>query len=228
MFDKDLTPFFKKINIKPKNTEIYERAFTHSSFNFDANTNHKDYEKLEFMGDSIIGFVVAELVYTLHNDLSQGDMTKVRSNLVQSRNLKILARRYDMDKYVLVGKSLVNQNYLEMPHLLEDIFEAVMGALYIDQGLKTTYGVIKSIFYESVLNFDFSTFNDYKSTLQEEFQSEKKTSVQYKVTKESGPAHDRMFEVEVSYNNLILGKGSGKTKKDAEQAAAKDALSKKA
>ena len=224
----ELTPFFRKINIKPKNLSLYEMAFTHSSYNFDANTSHKDYERLEFIGDSIIGFVVADLCYTLHPELSQGDMTKIRSNLVQSQSLKALAAKYDMQNYVKVGKSLQNTDIMGMPHLLEDIFEAVMGAVYLDQGLKTAYGVIKNIFYGSVKTFDFSAFHDYKSKLQEEMQAESRQAVEYKLINESGPAHSRTFEVEVTFNGLVLGSGSGKSKKDAEQAAAKDALSKKA
>src|SRR5574344_1195667 len=117
--------FFKKINVKPKNIKLYEMAFTHKSYNFDANTSHVDYERLEFMGDAIVGFVVADLCYTLHPELSQGDMTKLRSNLVQAGALKSLAVKYNMDKYVKVGKSLQNVNILAMPHLLEDIFESV-------------------------------------------------------------------------------------------------------
>lgn len=220
--------FFEKINIKPNNINIYRTALTHSSFNFDANTTHRDYERLEFMGDSIIGFVVADLAYNLHPDLSQGDMSKLRSNLVQSASLKSIAAEYDLDKYVIVGKSLVHQDLTKMSHLLEDIFEAVMGAIYLDQGLKIAYGIVKSIFYDRVKKFDFSALHDYKSKLQEEFQAEKRQSVEYEVLSESGPAHDRVFTVAVKYDGLLLGKGEARTKKDAEQMAAKDALSKRA
>ncbi|MEG0034531.1 MAG: ribonuclease III [Bacilli bacterium] len=224
----ELDNFFVKINIVPNNLAIYKTAFTHSSFNFDANTTHRDYERLEFMGDSLIGFVVADLAFNLHSDLSQGDMSKLRSTLVQSQGLKELAMKYEMEKYVIVGKSLLNQDLSKMSHLLEDVFEAVIGAIYLDQGLKKAYGVVKGIFYDKVKDFDFTTLHDYKSRLQEEFQAETRQSVEYIVLKESGPAHDRVFKVAVKFGDIVLGTGEARSKKDAEQAAAKDALSKKA
>ena len=225
--NNNLNEFFKALNIKPKNLPLYERAFTHSSFNFDAKTDHKDYERLEFIGDSVIGFVVADLAYTLHPELSQGEMTKLRSTLVQSQNLNRLAKNYHMERYIKVGNSLRNQDLSKMTHLLEDVFEAVVGAMYIDQGLKTTYGIVKKIFYPEVKNFNFSMLHDYKSQLQEEIQAENREAVEYVVVKESGPSHDKVFEVEVRLENLTLGKGVGKSKKEAEQSAAKDALSKR-
>ena len=223
----NLNEFFKSLNIKPKNLSLYERAFTHSSFNFDAKTDHKDYERLEFIGDSVIGFVVADLAYNLHPDLAQGEMTKLRSTLVQSQNLNKLAKSYHMEKYIKVGNSLKNQDLTKMTHLLEDVFEAVIGAMYLDQGLKTTYGIVKKIFYPEVKNFNFSMLHDFKSQLQEEIQAENREAVEYVVVKESGPSHDKTFEVEVRLENITLGKGVGKSKKEAEQLAAKDALSKR-
>lgn len=222
-----LDEFFKSLNIKPKNLSLYERAFTHSSFNFDAKTDHKDYERLEFIGDSVIGFVVADLAYNLHKELSQGEMTKMRSTLVQSQNLNKLAKNYHLERYIKVGNSLKNQDLSKMTHLLEDVFEAVIGAMYLDQGLRTTYGIVKKIFYPEVKNFNFSMLHDYKSQLQEEIQAENREAVEYVVVKESGPSHDKTFEVEVRLENITLGKGVGKSKKEAEQLAAKDALSKR-
>lgn len=220
--------FFKSLNIKPNNISLYERAFTHSSFNFDARTDHKDYERLEFIGDSLIGFVVADLAFNLHPDLSQGEMTKLRSTLVQTENLTKLAKSYHMENYVRVGKSLKQQDLSRMSHLLEDIFEAVIGALYLDQGLKMAYGVVKKIFYPEVKYFNPSKLHDYKSQLQEEIQSENRDAVEYILVSEEGPAHDKIFEMEVKLDGITLGRGKGKTKKLAEQQAAKEALAKRA
>lgn len=220
--------FFAVANIRPKNIEYYDLAFTHKSYNFDMKTSHKDYERLEFMGDSVIGFVVADLCYQLHPELDQGDMSKMRSALVQAANLKKLAVKYHMDEYVKVGNSLKHTDIHQMPHLLEDIFEAVIGAVYLDQGLDTTYGVVKNIFYGLVKTFNFDSIKDYKSKLQEEIQAESRTAVDYRVVREFGPSHSKTFEIEVRFNGIVLGRGIGKTKKEAEQNAAKDALSKKA
>ena len=215
----------KKLGFKYHNLNIYFQAFTHKSY---AN-EHKlpCNERLEFIGDSVIGFVVADLAYNLHPDLSQGEMTKLRSTLVQSQNLNKLAKGYHLEKYIRVGNSLKNQDLSKMTHLLEDVFEAVIGAMYLDQGLRTTYGIVKKIFYPEVKNFNFSMLHDYKSQLQEEIQAENREAVEYVVVKESGPSHNKIFEVEVRLEKITLGKGVGKSKKEAEQLAAKDALSKR-
>lgn len=223
---KDLNDFFKELNIKPKNKSIYEIAFTHSSFNFDAKTSHKDYERLEFMGDAFINFTVADLAYNLRNDLDQGEMTKLRSNLVQQQALTKLAKKYHLIDYIKVGKSLKNQDLSKMPHLLEDIFEAVIGAIYIDQGINYTYNLVKKLFIKEVKNFNNNQLHDYKTTLQELFQADKRESVKYSVIKEYGPPHDRVFIVDVTFDKIILGTGKGKTKKEAEQNAAYEALKK--
>ena len=223
---KDLDYFFKDFNLKPNNKAIYEIAFTHSSFNFDAKTSHKDYERLEFMGDSFINFVVADLAYNLRSDLDQGEMTKLRSTLVQQQGLTKLAKKYNLKDYIRVGKSLQNQDLEKMPHLLEDIFEAVIGAMYVDQGLNKTYHFVRNLFFDEVKNFSTEQLHDYKSTLQELLQGETRQTVTYKVLDEIGPQHDKTFVVEACYGNIILGKGKGKSKKEAEQNAAKEALKK--
>lgn len=223
---KDLDYFFKDFNLKPNNKAIYEIAFTHSSFNFDAKTSHKDYERLEFMGDSFINFVVADLAYNLRSDLDQGEMTKLRSTLVQQQGLTKLAKKYNLKDYIRVGKSLQNQDLEKMPHLLEDIFEAVIGAMYVDQGLNKTYDFVRNLFFDEVKNFSIEQLHDYKSTLQELLQGETRQTVTYKVLDEIGPQHDKTFVVEACYGNIILGKGKGKSKKEAEQNAAKKALKK--
>lgn len=223
---KDLDYFFKDFNLKPNNKAIYEIAFTHSSFNFDAKTSHKDYERLEFMGDSFLNFVVADLAYNLRSDLDQGEMTKLRSTLVQQQGLTKLAKKYNLKDYIRVGKSLQNQDLEKMPHLLEDIFEAVIGAMYVDQGLNKTYDFVRNLFFDEVKNFSTEQLHDYKSTLQELLQGETRQTVTYKVLDEIGPQHDKTFIVEACYGNIILGKGKGKSKKEAEQNAAKEALKK--
>ena len=222
----NLDSFFKEMHIKPKNVSIYETAFTHASYNSDANTSHKDYERLEFMGDSFINFVVADLAYNLRSDLDQGEMTKLRSTLVQQQGLTKLAKKYNLKDYIRVGKSLQNQDLEKMPHLLEDIFEAVIGAMYVDQGLNKTYDFVRNLFFDEVKNFSTEQLHDYKSTLQELLQGETRQTVTYKVLDEIGPQHDKTFIVEACYGNIILGKGKGKSKKEAEQNAAKEALKK--
>lgn len=225
---KDLEEFYKKFNIKPHNKDLYEMAFTHSSFNSDAKTMHHDYERLEFMGDSVIGFVVASLIFKHHQNMSEGEMTRTRSSLVQSLALAKYATALGFNEYIRSGHSLSFEEASKNHNILEDIFEAVTGAIYIDQGINFSIKFLTKIFEQDVINFKISDYKDYKSLLQEAMQAEYRESVVYKVVKDYGPPHDKTFEVQVSFNNCVLGKGVGKSKKEAEQNAAREALSKKA
>lgn len=228
MTRKNLDQFFKKFNITPKNRELFEMAFTHSSFNSDAKTIHHDYERLEFIGDSVLGFVVASLIYKYHPEMKEGEMTRTRSSLVQSNSLAKYAINLGYNEYIRAGHSLSLEEASKNHNILEDVFEAVIGALYLDQGIEFCIKFITKIFKDDVINFKIDDFKDYKSLLQEAMQAEYRESVTYRVIREMGPPHDKTFEVEVLFNNCILGKGSGKSKKEAEQNAASDALKKKA
>ncbi|MBQ9266623.1 MAG: ribonuclease III [Bacilli bacterium] len=223
-----LDSFFKKYNIKPKNVELYEMAFTHSSYNWDAKTSHHDYERLEFVGDSVVGFVVGTKLFRTHKDMREGDLTKSRSFLVQTDYLAKLALREGFDQYILTGKSMTQQELSNHKSILEDVFEAVMGAIYLDQGIEFVRKLIERIYGDEIENFVLTELKDYKSMLQEAMQAEYRESVEYILIDEKGPPHDKTFTVEVRFNGLILGHGTGKSKKAAEQMAAQDALDKKA
>ncbi len=223
---ENLVKFLKSFGINPKNIELYEMAFTHSSFNSDAKTHHHDYERLEFMGDSVLGFVVASLIYNYHPEMNEGSMTKARSTLVQTASLAKKAREYHYDEYIRAGHSLTKEQALKNDHILEDIFEAVLGAIYLDQGIQIAFKYVVNMFENDVKNFQPTEVKDYKSRLQEAMQAEYRESVTYKVISEKGPPHDRTFEVEVYFNSQALGTGIGKSKKEAEQKAAQDALNK--
>ena len=223
-----LNDFFTKFGIKPNNIELYEMAFTHSSFNSDANTHHHDYERLEFMGDSVLGFVIASMLFKAHPSMLEGELTKAKSYLVQTDYLSDLAKQEHYAELIRAGHSLTNKDIRNNKSILEDVFEAVIGAIYLDQGIEVATRFIKTLYKDEINNFVITEMKDYKSMLQEAMQAEYRESVKYKVTQEKGPPHDRTFFVEVSFNNIILGRGVGKSKKIAEQNAAKDALSKKA
>lgn len=223
-----LDSFFKKYNIKPKNVELYEMAFTHSSYNWDAKTSHHDYERLEFVGDSVVGFVVGTKLFNTHKDMREGELTKARSFLVQTDYLAKLALKEGFDKYIRTGKSMTSDDFSNHKSILEDIFEAVMGAIYLDQGIEFVRKVIEKIYGDEIENFVLTELKDFKSMLQEAMQAEYRESVEYVVIEEKGPPHNKMFSVEVRFNGLILGRGTGKSKKAAEQMAAQDALNKKA
>ena len=218
---------FSHFNVDIKNNDLYLLALTHPSCNSENNTKHQDYEKLEFVGDSVVGFVSADLIYKHHPEMDQGLMSKLRSYLVRSKSLANYSRKYNFHEYIRIGHSISKDQLFHSDKILEDVFEALIGALYLDQGIEVAYRVIEEIFTEDIINTGMDELVDSKTRLQEEIQSEYREAVKYVLIGESGPAHDRTFEVEVLFNGLVLGRGSGKSKKAAEEAAAKDALSKR-
>ena len=215
------------LNIKPNSLELYEMALTHPSCNADNKTKHKDYERLEFVGDSVLGFVTADLIFNCHNDMNQGHMSKLRSFLVCSKSLANYARVYKIVDYVKTGHSISKDQLYKSDKILEDVFEALIGAIYLDLGFEDAYRTIKNIFSKDIKNTKIDDVIDAKTRLQEEIQAEYRDEVRYVLISEEGPAHDRTFTVEVRFNDLTLGRGKGKSKKMAEEAAARDALSKR-
>ncbi len=225
---KDIRELLERIQIRPDNLDLYELALTHSSFNADANTKHQDYERLEYIGDAVLGFVVADLIFNIHTKMDQGVMSKLRSHLVQSKSLASYARKIKLYDYIITGHSIDPDTIISSNKILEDVFEALVGAIYLDQGIKKAHSYIKWIFYNDIKYFDLDSLTDYKTRLQEEMQSEYRDSVTYRLIKEEGPAHNKVFESMVYFNGEALAKGIGKTKKASEQDAARNALKKKA
>ena len=223
----NVSDLLKKLHITYKDLAIYEQALTHPSYNGDANTKHQDYEKLEFMGDSVLGYVTADLVYKNRPEMSEGDLTKLRSVLVSTKPLAAYARKISLDQYVRIGHSISASQVKENDKILENVFESLIGAIYLDAGLKSAYRFIKYILLKDIKTYDADNLTDYKTKLQEEIQAEHRDAVQYVTISQSGPAHDRTFTVQVRYNDIVLGTGTGKSKKKAEEMAAKDALSKR-
>lgn len=223
---KDLHELLAKFSIKPHNIELFELAFTHSSFNADSKTKHHDYERLEFLGDSVVGFVVAELAYKSHPEMSQGELTKLKSALVASHPLSELGRELGIYEYIRVGNSY-NKDLITSDSLIEDVFEAFLGAIYLDQGYLVARKFLIEHMYGAIQSFKIDQLKDYKSKLQEEIQAEHRESVKYEVIRQDGPPHDRVFTVQVSFDGIVLGVGQGPTKKKAEQEAARVALEKR-
>ena len=215
----------KNLHIAYKNINVYEQALTHPSYNGDANTKHQDYEKLEFMGDAVLGYVTADLVYKYRPEMSEGNLTKLRSVLVSTKHLAAYSRKINIPEYIRIGHSITLNQVKQSDKILENVLEALIGATYLDAGLKTAYKLIEGLLLEDIKAYDADNLTDYKSKLQEEFQAEHRDAVQYVTVETKGPAHDRTFKVQVMYNNIVLGEGTGKSKKKAEEMAAKSALS---
>lgn len=223
-----LSKLFKYFHLKPKNERPYELAFTHPSYNLDAKSCHEDYERLEFLGDAILGASVADLSFQAHPECDQGFLTKLRSSLVNTKALAKYARYHHLADYIVVGNSFSGE-ITKSDKMLENVFEAFIGAVYIDLGFKAAYGIVKRIFEHDILNYTPEKTIDYKSRLQEETQLEHRHSVTFRQVSVNGPAHNRIYEMEVVLDgDVILGRGSGPSKKAAEQEAAKKALEKRA
>ena len=212
--------FLEKYNISIKNNELLLTALTHSSYANEHDCEH--YERLEFLGDAVLELITSDYFYNNEN-LSEGEMTKKRASYVCEEALAKYAEEIGYIPYIRVGHGQLN-NINET--IIADIFEAILGVIYLDCG----YEVAKKYIYDIVIPHikDKDTYlSDYKSALQELIQTDKKT-LEYVLIEESGPAHDKTFTVEVKVDNIIYGKGVGKSKKEAEQLAAKDAFNKQA
>ena len=224
---RNINELFDIIKVKPNNLEFYDLALTHPSYNADANTKHFDYERFEYMGDAVLDFVVADLIFHEFSDMDQGKMSKLRSHLVKSHTLSDYARNIQLADFIKTGHSINAKQVLQSDKILEDCFEALIGAIYLDQGIEFVFNYIKELFQEDIKKLGQIDLTDYKSKLQEEMQSEHRESVHYVTIREYGPAHDRTYEVNVLFNDIVLASGVGKSKKAAEEDAAKNALKKR-
>ena len=214
-----------RFNIKTNNMHIYDTAFSHSSYCNEHNLK-EDYQRLEFLGDKVLDLIMSDYLYNTTN-YEEGKMTKIRSMYVCENALYEYALLLDFPKYVKVGKGEEASGGKHRKATLADMFESFLGAVYLDQG----YRKAKEIVYEVVIPFIIDKpetfFMDYKSNLQEMVQTTKKSAI-YELVKEEGPAHDRKFTMNVVVDGIVLGTGVAKSKKEAEQEAARHALEKQA
>ena len=212
----------EKFNITPNHKSLYEKAFTHTSY---ANENDTtSYERLEYLGDAVLELIMSEYLYK-NTEYDEGKMTKLRSHYVCENALYEYSIRLGLNEYLLLGKGEEETGGRNRKAIVADIFEAFIGAMYLDQGLD----FVKNFIYTNIIpwieNNEINFFSDYKSILQEFVQTDKR-SLEYVVVKEDGPAHNKTFEVVVKIDDIIYGKGIAHSKKEAEQEAAKDALKK--
>ena len=224
---RDIKELLNNLEIPFKDLSLYILALTHPSYNADANTKHEDYERLEFMGDAVLGFVCADLIFKIHDEMDQGNMSKLRSYLVKSASLANYARKINLQNYIRAGHSLNAEQIARSNKILEDVFEALIGAIYLELGIEFASEYLSKFLVEDIKNTDLSVLTDPKTRLQEEMQAEHRDSVKYVVIKETGPAHDRTFTVNVIFNGIVLATGVGKSKKAAEEDAARNALAKR-
>lgn len=207
-----------------RDERLFNLAMTHSSAAQNSVTD--SYERLEFYGDAVLSLVVAQYLYEKHPDWDQGMMSKARSSVVQEAPLAERAKFLGLDRYVDLGPGEESTAGRERPSILCDIFEAVIGAIYIESGLeKARWFVLEQLdpYLRQVSSGDLSP-NDHKSKLQEVAQALWRKTPTYRIADERGGDHERRFTVEVVFGDDVIGEGQGRSKKDAEQAAAKEAL----
>ena len=214
----------EKIGYHFHDRELLTTALTHSSY---ANEKHGDiqsYERLEFLGDSILGYVTAEFLYTHEPRLPEGRMTRLRAELVCEISLHKTALELGLGRYMRLGRGEEHTGGRERPSILADMVEAIIAALYLDCGMAEARRFIMEHVLRDVEFGDSHRSADYKTRLQELVQRKSNQVIQYRLTGESGPDHDKTFTFEVLINGAAFGQGSGKTKKEAEQMAACKAL----
>ncbi|MBQ7296513.1 MAG: ribonuclease III [Clostridia bacterium] len=217
-----MSEFEKVIGYEFKNKSLLETALTHSSYANEKQTGKDCNERLEFLGDSVLGVITADYFYHNLAHLPEGEMTKKRAACVCEKSLHGFAKQINLGKYLLLGRGEDNTGGRHRASILADAFEAVIGAIYLDGGLENVRKFVLGFIKEAAAKQ--LSLRDYKTELQEIIQKNPDEHLTYILVGESGPDHDKRFEVEVMLNSNVVGYGMGKSKKLAEQQAAKQAL----
>ena len=213
----------KSIGYTFKNKELLKKALTHTSYAYEHKLESN--EKLEFLGDSILEYISSKYIYCNYNKLKEGEMTKVRAEVVCEASLYKVAQKHNFSDFILIGKSEENSGGKNKPAILADSIEATIAAMYFDGGLEPVERFIVDNLKEAIENSTKHVgMKDFKTVLQEKLQENGDVNIKYSVIKESGPDHDKIFTVKVEVNGKMLATGEGKTKKHAEMEAARKAL----
>lgn len=217
--------FQKEYQVEFDNPELLKQAFIHSSYaNEHQYKNIQDNERLEFLGDAVLEISVSKYIYGKYTSMAEGKMTRLRAALVCEPSLAKIAKEIGFGNYIILGKGEDRSGGRQRISILADVFEAFLGALYIDQGLRAVDNFLMKHMFPRIKNGAYSHTMDYKSKLQEILQQHIRTTATYQDISKSGPAHNRTFTVGVYIKNELLATGRGKSKKIAEQNAAEQAL----
>lgn len=216
----------QKLNYTFRNRELLSEALNHSSYaNEHRGANVHSNERLEFLGDSVLGFVTAEFLFAKHPELPEGDLTRIRAALVCEQSLHEVAQKLELGRYLKLGRGEEGGGGRKRPSILADATEAVFAAVYLDGGI----GEASALIHRVLLDVEREEVvkqrrQDYKTALQELVQRTPGQTITYRLVWETGPDHCRVFVMEVSVNDRVVGRGEGHSKKEAEQAAAAAAL----
>ncbi len=215
----------KKLDYKFNNISLLKNALIHSSYANEIRGNTHSNERLEFLGDSVLSIIVADHIFKKYPTMPEGELTKLRALLVCEKSLCSFARELAIGDYLLLGKGEDRNGGRQRDSILADAFEAILAAIYLDGGIEAAKKHILNTVLRNLEHFsDEYTFKDYKTALQEIIQRNPEENVNYILINEDGPDHNKLFTVEVHLNSNVIGTGSGKSKKQAEQMAARQAL----
>ena len=215
---RNLKELQENLGYKFNDISFLEEALTHSSY-ANENPHVESNERMEFLGDAVLSIVSAEFLYLNYPNTPEGKLSKMRAGMVCTSALAGYATELDLGNFILLGKGEIHVGGEKRPSILENTFEAVIAAIYLDGGMENAKKFVLRFLKE-----EHKSFKDYKTQLQEVVQQNPEEKLSYVITAETGPDHDKTFEAEVHLNSNVIGKGTGKTKKQAEQEAAREAL----
>lgn len=216
--------FLAKRNILINNKPLMEEAFTHSSFANEHRSKLKHNERLEFMGDAVLQIYSSKRIFKLEPPLPEGNMTTLRANLVNEKALAKYVRKFQLNKYLKLGAGEEKTGGRNRDSVIADMFEAFIGALFLDQGYLITEKLLDEIMGDEItISNDIV---DYKTKLQEYVQADKRSDIEYQLLSSRGPSNSPIFEMAVKVDGILLGIGSASSKKEAQKLAAKNALEK--
>ncbi len=214
-----------KIGYHFNNKDLLKEALTHSSYANEHKAQKIKYnERLEFLGDAVLSIVVSDYIFKNCPELPEGELTKLRASLVCEKSLYKFAKMINLGSFLVLSKGERNNGGSNRPSILSDAFEALIAAIYIDGGMEFASKHILNFVIPEIKNTKQKKIKDYKTTLQEIIQKNPGEQLEYVLVNESGPDHNKHFVVEVHLNSNVIGKGGGRSKKEAEQQAAREAL----
>ncbi len=208
------------------NQELILQAFRHPSYVYEKDElGISDNQRLEFLGDAVISLAISHLLMESFPEIREGDLSKYRASLVSESGLYHIAHELQLGDYLLLGKGEEQTNGRKKPSIISDAFEALIGAIYLDGGFEEALRIIAKLFSLLLNKINLGkSINDFKTELQEYSQDTFQSPPEYRVEKETGPDHDKTFYVSVYLKKKLMGRGKGKSKKEAEQKAAKETL----
>lgn len=219
-----MVAFEEKLGYRFRDPELLNNALTHSSYANEVHAKNGSNERLEFLGDSVLSIIVSEYLYNNYNNLPEGELTKLRASLVCEKTLCLFAKQMNVGDFLLLGKGEAHNHGNERASILADAFEAILAAIFLDGGMEAAKKHVLRFIIPELQNREFELFKDYKTSLQEIIQRNPEERLTYVLIDETGPDHDKRFTVEVHLNSNIIGSGVGRSKKQAEQEAARQAL----